>query len=169
MKDNSSLIALGIDPGYDRLGLAIVKQGHPKAEVLFSTCLITDRKKSYSERLLFIGEELEKIIKDQTLNFIGLERIFTANNRKTAIQIGEVRGLILYLAEKYNLSVKEFSPGTIKSTVTGSGQADKKQISVMVPYLANLPVKKRLDDEFDAIAIALTALAHHGHYPHLKS
>jgi crossover junction endodeoxyribonuclease RuvC len=163
---NPCLIALGIDPGYDRCGLAIIKQNYPKAEVLFSTCVVTDRKQSYSERLKQIGEALEQIITNQPINLIGLERIFTANNRSTAIQIGEVRGLILYLAEKYSLPVKEFSPATIKLTVTGSGRADKKQVMNMVGHLTSLPAQKRLDDEFDAIAIALTALAHEPNYPH---
>lgn len=164
---STPLIVLGIDPGYDRCGLAIVKHNYPKAEVLFSTCLVTDRNQSYSERLHYIGSELEKIIHSHPLTLIGLEKIFSGRNQRTAIQVGEVRGLILYLAQKYNLPVTEFSPSTIKLSVTGSGRADKKQITTMVGYLTNLGPEKRLDDEIDAIAIALTSLAHHTNYPHL--
>lgn len=161
------LVVLGIDPGYDRCGLAIVKHNYPKAEVLFSTCLVTDRKQTYSERLHHIGTELEKVLTTHPLNLIGLEKIFTGRNQRTAIQVGEVRGLILYLAQKYNLTVAEFSPSAIKLAVTGSGRADKKQITTMVGYLTNLGNEKRLDDELDAIAIALTTIAHHPNYPHL--
>ena len=92
---------------------------------------------------------------------MALEQIFVAKNLKTAIKVGEVRGLIIYLAQKFNRPIVEFSPATIKLSVTGSGRADKNQVTTMVHHLTNIDSNKRLDDEFDAIAIALTALAHH--------
>lgn len=158
---SKDLIILGIDPGYDRCGVAVVKNDYPKASIIYSACLTTHKTSAFSDRLLHIGTELEKTIKEYRPHAIALETLFVTKSVKTATKVGEVRGVILYLAAQNNIPVAEFAPATIKLSVTGSGNAPKDQVITMVGHLTNLIVSKQLDDEYDAIAIALTGLSHH--------
>ncbi|MEA1929535.1 MAG: crossover junction endodeoxyribonuclease RuvC [Patescibacteria group bacterium] len=150
---------LGIDPGYDRLGAAIIEREGGKEAVLFSTCLITNKKDDLPERYLYLGKELKKLIKKYQPNTLAIEKLFFTNNKKTASQVSEVRGMIIYLAADQGLNIFEYTPLEIKTTVAGFGQADKKQVADMVKQLVHLDEIRRHDDEYDAIAVALTALA----------
>lgn len=150
---------LGVDPGYDRLGVAIVERENNKDSLLFSDCLTSERRSDFSKRLLVVGEKLEKIIKKYQPDSLALESLFFSKNRKTALAVAETRGVIRYLASQNNLEVTEYSPATIKLTITGYGQADKQQVALMVEKLLTLKKAIKHDDEYDAIAVALTALS----------
>ncbi|MCX6731428.1 MAG: crossover junction endodeoxyribonuclease RuvC [Candidatus Parcubacteria bacterium] len=149
------MIILGIDPGFDRMGCAVIKKENNKENLLYSTCLITDRKLTYEKRLLSLGKEIKKIIKKFRPNVIAVEKVFFFKNQKTVMRIAEVRGIILYLSAASNIPVKEFTPLQIKMGMTGYGRAEKQQVQKMVS--ATLKIKKtpKYDDEMDAIAIAL--------------
>jgi len=152
------MIVLGIDPGYDRLGVAIVeKTGEER--VLWSDCITTNSKVDFTDRLFSIGEAVEKIIKKWKPDAMSLEKLFISTNQKTATNIAEVRGVLIYLAKKHKLSLGQYTPMEIKSTIAGYGTADKKQVTAMIEKLVKLPAGKRLDDEYDAIGVALTHLA----------
>jgi len=150
---------LGIDPGYDRMGVAIIKKQSGKETVLFSTCLSTNSKDNFSDRLLSLGLDLEKIIKKWKPNSLSTEKLFITNNQKTATNIAEVRGMVSYIARKAGMTVAEYTPLQIKMAVTGYGKATKNQVTDMIGKLVKLDKKIRLDDEYDAIGIALTHLA----------
>jgi len=158
-------IILGIDPGYDRLGVALIKKesGLPaqagKEELLFSDCFTSSPKQKLGERLLKVGAELEKLIKKHEIDCAATEKLFFSVNQKTALAVAEARGLISYLCAKHQLPLFEYTPAEIKMTIAGYGNANKKQISEMVPRLITIAKKIKFDDEFDAIAIALTHLA----------
>jgi crossover junction endodeoxyribonuclease RuvC len=77
---------------------------------------------------------------------------------KTAIGVAEARGAVLAAAGAARLAVSEHSPQAVKLAVTGHGRADKAAIARMIPRVIALPVRTRLDDEFDAIALAICAL-----------
>jgi crossover junction endodeoxyribonuclease RuvC len=150
---------LGIDPGYDRLGAAIVDKLATGEVLVFSTCLGSDPTDPFSERLLSLGGALEKIIKTYQPEAISLESLFISVNQKTAMRVAEARGMILYLAGQNQIPVFDFTPLEIKACLTGYGQADKKQVMALIRQLLKLPLDKALDDEYDAIAAALTLLA----------
>jgi len=141
---------LGIDPGYDRLGYALVDGD--KLETL--GCFETDRKKSYEERLADAGRGFEKLVKKHKPDVLAIEKLFLGKNKKTAVKIAEVRGVILYLAS--NLPVYEFSPPEVKLAVCGYGRADKKQVSKMIKMIYKIDGNPK-DDALDAAAIAFTA------------
>ena len=154
------MIILGIDPGYDRLGVALIKkEPGGKEELVLSDCFVSNRKNDLSKRLLELGNRLENLIKEYKPDELALEKLFFSVNQKTALQVAEAKGLVSYLAGKYNLTVYEYSPAEIKMTITGSGNANKNQVSEMVPRLIKISKKVDFDDEYDAIAIALTHLA----------
>ncbi|MDP3962810.1 MAG: crossover junction endodeoxyribonuclease RuvC [bacterium] len=154
---------LGIDPGYDRVGISIVeKVGKNKEVLIFSECFQTSSKDSFYTRLSQVGEKVSKIIKKYSPDSLAIESLFITKNQKTAMRVSEARGVIMYEAVKAGLPVFEYTPLQIKVAVTGHGSSDKAQIIKMIPLLIKLPDKKAHDDEYDAIAVALTCIAHEG-------
>lgn len=151
---------LAIDPGYERLGIAIIEKSSSKKDtLLYSDCFRTSAKDPFEERLLQIGDEVERIISLYTPTIYATEQLYFSNNQKTAMQVAEARGVLSYISKKHSLTAFEYSPLQIKSAVTGHGKSDKTQVAKMVPLLIAVPNKKMLDDEYDAIAIGLTCLA----------
>lgn len=167
---------LGIDPGFERLGVAILEKnkGDKKERVLFSECFKTSAKLEFSERLLLIGTEVKRVIKEYQPEVLSIETLFLTTNHKTVMNVAEVRGVVIYEASSANLKIFEASPPQIKIATTGYGKADKDQVMKMVKILVDIEPKKSSrvsmdgtrhdpagsDDELDAIAIALTAFAH---------
>lgn len=149
---------IGVDPGYDRLGVAILRQTVGAPKLIFSDCLTTDRRAPFEKRLLSLTQRFQKILSRRRPTLLAMETVFFSRNQKTAFRVAEIRGAIIYSAARQNLPLVEYSPSEIKATVTGYGGADKKQVAAMVAKTINLPAGRRRDDEFDAMAIALTAL-----------
>lgn len=157
-----SKIILAIDPGFDRLGVAVLQMGK-KEEVLFSECITTSPKQKHEERLSKIGLRLREIITEWKPESLAIEKLFFNQNITSALKVAEARGVILYEAKLGGLKIFEYSPQDIKIAVTGYGKASKEQVETMVTKLVilkNEASKKRLDDEIDAIALGLTHLAH---------
>lgn len=154
---------LGIDPGYERLGVAIIDKQAPterKPHLIFSTCIQTSAKDKHPKRLADIYTAVEAIIKEYSPTHLGIETLFFSKNVKTAIKVAESRGIILALAHLHNLKIVELSPQAIKIAVTGHGASDKTAVIKMVPLLIDIKNSIKLDDEFDAIATGLCVLAH---------
>lgn len=156
------MILLSIDPGFERLGLAIIqKESREKEVLLYSECFKTSSKLPHQERLRLIGNKIEDLIVEYKPTQLATEKLFFTSNQKTVIPVAEARGVILYIAGKHNLSIYEYSPPQIKVATTGHGHSDKKQIMTMVPRLISIQKEIKSDDEFDAIAIGLTHCAIH--------
>ncbi len=157
---------LGIDPGYERLGIAILdkplfaKTSRGKEKVVFSECFKTSAKLEFSERLNLIGKEIQNIIKKYKPEVLAIETLFLTTNHKTVMHVAEARGVVIYECARAGLKIFEASPLQIKIATTGYGKADKNQIIKMVKMLVEVDKSKQSDDELDAIAIALTASAH---------
>ncbi len=150
---------LAIDPGYDRLGIAVLEKTKGKEKLFYSACLKTDKSEPQSERLLKLGKELEATLDKYRPECVALETLFFNQNRSTAIKVAEVRGLIIYLARKYECEVREFGPQEVKVAVTGYGKSDKRAVFEMIKRLIPEVPEQGLDDEYDAIAIGITCLA----------
>ena len=156
---------LGIDPGYERLGIAILERttearSQGKERVIFSECFKTSAKLEFNERLKLIGEEVRKIIRKYQPKVLSIETLFLNTNQKTVMRVAEARGVAIYEATRAGLKIFEASPPQIKIATTGYGRSDKTQIMKMVRILVDIDKLKTSDDELDAIAIALTAFAH---------
>ena len=153
---------LGIDPGFERLGIAILEKnkGDKKEKVIFSECFKTSSKLDFSERLYLIGEEIRTVIKKYKPEILSIETLFLNTNQKTVMRVAEARGVVIYQAAQARLKIFEASPPQIKIATTGYGAANKEQIMKMVRILVEIDKIKTSDDELDAIAIALTAFAH---------
>jgi crossover junction endodeoxyribonuclease RuvC len=151
---------IAIDPGYERLGIAILeKTAGGKEQVLYSTCFITSKNLPHSERLRLVGEEICRVIDEFKPSALSVETLFFSKNQKTALLVAEARGVILYTAADKGLEIKEFRPSEIKIAVTGHGGSDKKQIMAMIGRMVKISKPIQYDDEFDAIAIGITYFA----------
>jgi len=151
---------ISIDPGFERVGIAIIEKTFLKKDVLvYSNCFKTTPKISLNERIKNIGNEVEKIIKKYKPEALAIEKLYFTTNQKTVMGVAEARGVIIYVATKNNLSVYEYTPPQIKVAVTGYGKASKTMIMSMVPKLIDVDSGINSDDELDAIAIGLTCLA----------
>jgi crossover junction endodeoxyribonuclease RuvC len=159
------MIILGIDPGYDRLGIAVIEKpartqgAKTKETLLYSDCFQTSAKDPIYVRLEQIGREIARIADEFKPDCLAIENLFITNNQKTAMRVAEARGIILYEAQKRGLSIHEYTPMEIKLAVTGDGGSDKRMIAKMLSLLIKMPAEKMtpktLDDECDAIAVAL--------------
>jgi len=153
---------ISIDPGYERLGVAIIERLPRQKEVLlFSECFKTSAKLPHHERLTLIGNHIKEVISKYQPEALATEKLFFSNNQKTAMTVAEARGVILYAASSSELTVFEYSPADIKIAVTGYGKSEKNQVISMVKKLITVDKETNSDDEFDAIAIGLTHFAIH--------
>lgn len=150
---------ISIDPGYERLGVAIIEKINGKEVLIFSTCLKTEAKLAHEERLKIIGEEIEIIIEKYKPAVMAIETLFFKTNAKTAMKVSEARGIMLYVAAQNKLEIKEFTPLQIKVAVTGYGKSEKEQVTTMVKRLIKIEKELKYDDEYDAIAVGLTYFA----------
>ena len=153
---------IAIDPGYDRLGVAVMENTSGVESFIYSACIESSRQDSLSDRLVTVGEEFARLLALYKPDALGIETLFFNKNIKTAIGVAQARGVLLYLAKQAGCDVYEFGPQEIKSAVTGYGKSDKQGVIDMIMRLVKDAPKKALDDEYDAIAIGVTCLATHG-------
>ncbi len=153
---------LAIDPGYDRCGVAVIEYQNGKEVLLFSTCLETDRAASLSDRIAVIGTHVASIINTYSPTALGVETLYFNKNITTGIGVAQARGVIIYEASKAMLDIFEFGPQEVKVAVTGYGSSDKNAVYAMVKRLIPTIHTNAKDDEYDAIAVGITALAQHG-------
>ena len=151
---------IAIDPGYERLGIAVLERvPRQKETLLYSTCIQTAKTLAREKRLLAIADAIAETIAKWKPEALAIETLFLHTNQKTAMPVAEARGAVLVEAARAGLPVHEYTPLQIKIAVTGYGRSDKRQVMEMVKKLVALPPQKRLDDEYDAIAVGLTCFA----------
>lgn len=151
---------IAIDPGYGRCGVAIVEKKDGKEAWIYSDCIETHAKDGFVERLAQVVAECERLMKIHKPDALAMERLFFNSNQKTAMQVAEVRGAILNAAVSAGLPSFEYTPGQVKSATTGYGSADKRQVMDMLRMLLKIEKVVTHDDEYDAIAVGITHLAH---------
>lgn len=147
---------LGIDPGTARIGWAIITEQKGTLRTQGYGCISTPQNETDEIRLKQLFKECIVIIKKYSPDVVSVEDLFFATNAKTAITVGQARGVILLAASLSHLSVASYSPVTIKNTICGSGTATKTQIGKMVQIIFGLKSIPTPDDTCDALAIAAT-------------
>ena len=157
-KTTEDKLILGIDPGFDRMGIALIGGERGKEKLVYSACIETSRKDTHEKRLEFIGSELRAVIKKFKPKVLSMEKLFFNKNITNALKVAEARGVILSIASENGISIFEYSPQEIKMSITGYGKATKNDLEFILSKTVVIPEtkKKRLDDEFDAIAAAIT-------------
>jgi len=149
------LRVLGIDPGFGRMGLGVVEFEGTDSKYIWHSCIETDPKSDFSERLQAIRDGLAEAIRRFEPQAACVEKLFFQSNVKTAINVGMARGVILLALADAQVPVVELTPNEIKQAVAGYGSADKGQMQAMVTRLLKLKEIPKPDDAADALAIAM--------------
>ncbi len=152
------MLALGIDPGTAICGYGLVKMERSHLIPVHYGAVFTDKDMLPEKRLQVIFEELSGLIRLYQPDFMSVEKLFFNRNVTTAIAVGQARGVIVLSAALANLPVYEYTPIQIKQAITGTGRADKHQMTYMVTKLLHLKEEPKPDDTADALAIAITGL-----------
>lgn len=146
---------LGIDPGFARMGYAVLDSDHDDIELIDFGCIKTGIATLFSRRLLKIADEIEDLIKKYEPNIASLETLYFSKNISTGIKVAQARGAILLMLADYGLQIREFSPQAVKIAATGNGAAKKADVQKMLQIIFQLDKKPSPDDAADALAIAL--------------
>ncbi|MFH1838146.1 MAG: crossover junction endodeoxyribonuclease RuvC [Candidatus Kuenenbacteria bacterium] len=150
------MLILGIDPGLATTGYGIINETKQEMKLIVYGCINTVPSFSTIERLEKIHQELKKIIKKYKPDKIAVEELFFAKNAKTALKVGEARGVILLTIRQNKIPFFEFTPLQVKQAITSYGRASKQQIQKMIKIILNLKEIPSPDDAADALAIAIT-------------
>lgn len=153
---------LSIDPGYGRCGVAVVEGNANSQTRIFSDCIETDNDESFFNRLADINEEVQTLIDKHQPDALAIEKLFFNRNTTTAMKVAQVKGGLALTAKRAGLAVFEYTPQEIKTAVVGYGKAQKEQVMQMTTQLVEMPESAVHDDEYDAVAVGITCLAHEG-------
>jgi crossover junction endodeoxyribonuclease RuvC len=146
---------LGIDPGFGRLGYAVILAKGNDLGLLVCDAVMTPKTLAYPQRLQQIYEQLGAFIAQYRPQEAAIEELFFGKNVTTAIAVAQARGVALLTLAQRRLSIAEYTPSAVKLAVTGYGAARKEQVGYMVRQWLHLPAVPRPDDAADAAAIAI--------------
>ena len=146
---------LGIDPGYAILGYGIIDVTGNRFSVVDYGAILTDTSMEMPQRLKRLYDGLTNLIKMYEPDEASIEELFFNNNAKTAILVGEARGVAVLACANGGLPIGEYTPLQIKQALVGYGRADKKQVQFMVKTMLNLKSVPKPDDTADALAAAI--------------
>lgn len=152
------MLALGIDPGTAITGFGLIRTGDKNMQAVEYGCIRTPANLPLAERLQSIYARVTGIIRQHQPDVVAVEELFFNTNTRTAIAVGQARGVILLSAANAGVNVAEYTPLQVKQAVVGYGRADKQQVQYMVQTLLALPESPRPDDVADALAIAICCL-----------
>lgn len=161
----NTMRVLGIDPGIATTGIGILDKAGNKSQLVHYTAILTPAHCPLEQRLGQLYAELCGILDEYTPTTAAVEELFFNTNAKTALIVGQARGVILLAIHRYGLPVTSYTPVQVKMGVSGYGHADKRQVQTMVKQLLGLPSIPKPDDAADALAIAIC----HAHSIRLKS
>lgn len=172
------MIIFGVDPGTATTGYGVIKtsgsNGKTKLELLGYDCISTPKEQEMPLRLYSIQKQLSGLLKQHKPDCIIVEQLFFGINSRTAMTVGQARGVVLSTAASYRIPVFEYQGLHVKLTLTGSGKSDKKQMQKWVmKYLGKRKLKKPtkgfIDDAADALAVAICHLIKLGHMQQIKA
>lgn len=162
-KDAGGLRLLGIDPGLQRTGYAVLEwQPHHEGHLIEAGLIRLARAEPLAQRLCELERSLAEIIEAQSPTTLACEELYAHyKHPRTAILMGHARGVILALAARMNLAVLSIASTHAKKLLTGCGHAKKHQVQQAVASLLNLPTLPEPHDVADAIAIGLAGIRAH--------
>ncbi len=156
---SSAIRIVGLDPGLANMGWGIVDWDGSRLAFVACGTVVTRADRSIHERLAWLFKGLEEVLQQWAPHEAAVEETFVNGNPRSALKLGQARGIALLAPARLGLSVAEYAPNSVKKTVTGTGHAEKAQIRAMLRHL--LPkATPETDDAADALAVAITH-AHH--------
>ncbi len=152
------MLVLGIDPGLAATGYGFVKKTDELLQAVDYGCISTRASLPLPERLLGIFGDVNALLEKYLPEALSIEQLFFCANTRTALQVGQARGVVLLAAARAGCPVYEYTPLQVKLSVAGYGKADKKQVQQMVRLILGLEEMPKPDDTADALAIAISHL-----------
>ena len=146
---------MGIDPGSNCTGCGVVEEINNELKVIYWGSIKTKIRQSFPQRLKFIYDELVAVIQNYNPDEVAVEDMFFATNVKSALKLGQTRGIAVLSAVNEGKPVAEYSPLEVKQSVVGYGRAEKEQVQEMVTILLKLKKKPQPFDASDALAVAI--------------
>jgi len=156
------MIILGVDPGTAATGYGVLEQKGNGFKTIDYGVIRSDKGKNAAQRLhdVFLG--INRVIDSFKPEHLAIEELFFNKNLKTALVVGQARGVVILASHLKGLLVYEYTPLQVKQAVVGYGRAEKRQVQFMVKAILNLPEMPEPDDAADALAVAIC----HGHSFH---
>jgi crossover junction endodeoxyribonuclease RuvC len=145
---------IGIDPGTAITGWGVVELNHGTLKSIDFGCIRTAPEQSKEERLKTIYENLLAVLHDMTPDDMAIEMLFFNINVKTALSVGQARGVCLLAAAIAGVPAYEYNTSEVKSIITGYGRATKGKVASRVKELLRMEETPKPDDVTDALAIA---------------
>lgn len=161
---------LGIDPGLTRCGIGIVS-GAPGSTLSLDGVgvIMTPTDADLDDRLLSLHSEITQWVQKYSPDVVAVERVFSQHNVRTVMGTAQAAGIALLVAAQNNIPVFMHTPSEVKAAVTGSGRANKSQVSEMVKRLLNLQEIPKPADSADALALAICHIWRGGANSKIKS
>jgi len=150
------MIIMGIDPGTATTGWGVVSKTKSNSTFISVGTITTASNLSPEVRLEIIFKDLTTLIKKYRPDVVALEQLFFNTNAKTALLVGQARGVVMLATQLRKIPLYSYTPLQVKIAITGYGRADKKQMQEMVQRLLKLAAIPKPDDAADALAVALT-------------
>jgi len=153
------MLAIGIDPGTAITGYGLVRENEDGSLTAVKYgAILTGADQPMSQRLASLYDQLNDILLLHQPDYGAVEKLFFAKNARTALAVGQARGVVLLALERTGVHLSEYTPLEVKQSVVGYGGADKNQVQQMVKILLELDEIPRPDDAADALAIAICHL-----------
>jgi len=153
----SDKIILGIDPGYADTGFGVISKSGNSVKFIDTGSIQTPKQDDFGKRLQYIFDSVNALIKKYQPNIVAVEKLYFSKNVKTALDVGQARGVVILAAYQSGLRILELTPNQVKQALTSSGSAGKQQVGQMVKTVLSLPSVPKPDDAADALAIAIAA------------
>jgi crossover junction endodeoxyribonuclease RuvC len=157
MKVTNNQVYLGIDPGIADTGFGVIQRIGADFRCLAYGTIKTSKHDSVEARLMILNKDLEFLLEKYKPTCAGIEQLFFTNNAKTAMVVGQARGVAMLTVAQAGVPIKEFTPLQVKQAISTYGKADKGQVQRMVKMLLKLDHIPKPDDAADALAIAICA------------
>ena len=154
------MLILGLDPGISITGYGLVSQEKYQLHALDYGVVRTAASESTARRLVKIHQEISSVIEQYRPDAVAVEKLFFNKNVRTAMSVGQARGVILLAAAQRDLPLLEYTPSAVKMAVTGHGSAPKHQVQSMVQSVLAMQDTPSPDDAADALAVAICGLRH---------
>jgi crossover junction endodeoxyribonuclease RuvC len=150
---------LGVDPGLTRCGIGVVDGGRDRRLACVAVGVLrSPAEDELSARLLAIANEIEEWLDTHQPEVVAIERVFSQHNVRTVMGTAQVSGVVALAAARRGLSVAFHTPSEVKAAISGSGRADKRQVTTMITKILGLGAAPKPADAADALALAVCHL-----------
>ena len=150
-----NMLVLGLDPGLASTGYGLVRGDGQELELITYGVIRTPPTERIEERLVLLRQQLSEVIAAYRPDVAAVEEVFFGANARTALAVGQARGVLLLTLAEAGLPIAEYTPPQVKQSVTGYGRAEKSQVQRMVATLLGLNDTPRPDDAADALAVSI--------------